>query len=91
MVMSLLWLFFKGYYIIITGEILYALTKTILDNVPSTTCLNLIPTWKPEILTLSNNKFTFNRKDLVGNYETDDKNDIQNNILKFMEVIFYEM
>ena len=32
---SLLWLFFKGYYIIIAGEILYALTKTILDNVPS--------------------------------------------------------
>lgn len=31
----LLWLFFKGYYIIILGEILYALIKTIFDNVPS--------------------------------------------------------
>ena len=32
---SLLWLFFKGYYVILAGEILFAVTKTIIDNVPS--------------------------------------------------------
>ena len=32
---SVLWLGFNGYYIILAGEILFALTKTIIDNVPS--------------------------------------------------------
>ena len=36
------------------------------------------------LLTLSNNKFTFNRKDLVGKNGFNDENYIQNNILKFM-------
>lgn len=30
---TLLWLFFKGYYIILIGEILYAISKTAMDNI----------------------------------------------------------
>ena len=36
------------------------------------------------LLTLSNNKFTFNRKDLVGKNISENDNELQNNILKFM-------
>ena len=32
LVMTLLWLFYKGYYIIMAGEILYAVSKVMLDN-----------------------------------------------------------
>ena len=35
-------------------------------------------------LSLTNNKFTFNRIDLVGKNERDGENNLQNNILKFM-------
>lgn len=35
LLITMLWLFFKGYYIILIGEILFAITKTIIDNVPS--------------------------------------------------------
>lgn len=30
---TLLWLFFKGYYVILIGEILYAISKTAMDNI----------------------------------------------------------
>lgn len=36
------------------------------------------------LLTLSNNKFTFNRKDLVGKNIGENDNELHNNILKFM-------
>lgn len=36
------------------------------------------------LLTLTNNKFTFNKKNLVGENDIDDESNIQNNILKFM-------
>lgn len=32
LVMTMLWLFYKGYYIIMAGEILYAVSKVMLDN-----------------------------------------------------------
>jgi MFS family permease len=35
LLITILWLCFKGYYIILFGEILYAYTKTAIDNVPS--------------------------------------------------------
>ena len=34
-IVSALWILFKGYYIVLAGEIIFALTKTIIDNVPS--------------------------------------------------------